>query len=565
MRFMENAHLSQSTSTYQPDSWVNEVPYAKTYVYLTKQEHIQLKWDVRFYKRQHERSVAREAELKQQIELAEAKIRDLTQRLYGKQSEKSSKSSEAQASEAKPKNPRGQVEGSKGHGRTTRPHLPKIEEVRDLQPDERTCPQCNEPFDLFPGTEDSEIVEISVKAYVRKIKRMRYKKHCKCPGVPGLITASTAPRLIPKSSLGVSIWVEALLGKFLSCEPTNRFCADLKSQGAPIAMGTLTGGFKMLAPLFTPLYSAFLDKHLDEKRFGGDETTWKVFEEIEGKVGYLWYLWMTHSASVVYYWMAPGRGANVIKEHMARLNPETIIIFVCDRYKAYQCWAKDSPMIMLAFCWAHVRRDFLDSARAWPDLAEWMHTWVEEIGLLYHLNAQRLEVWDESLPLASQSLTFQVRQLALADSLEAMATKRDLVLAEPQLHQIKKKVLSSLQSHWSGLTVFLDHPETPMDNNSSERKVRNSVNGRKNYYGSGAVWSADLAAMIFSLFQTLIQWGLNPRHWLHAYLTACAENGGIPPMDLTPYLPWAMDGARSYQLSQPLITDFPKQSPLDTT
>ena len=112
-------------------------------------------------------------------------------------------------------------------------------------------------------------------------------------------------------------------------------------------------------------------------------------------------------------------------------------------------------------------RDFLDSARAWPDLAEWMHTWVETIGLLYHLNAQRLEVWDESLPLASQSLIFQARHQALADSLQAMATKRDLALAEPELHQIKKKVLSSLQNHWSGLTVFLDHPKTPMDNNSS--------------------------------------------------------------------------------------------------
>ena len=210
-------------------------------------------------------------------------------------------------------------------------------------------------------------------------------------------------------------------------------------------------------------------------------------------------------------------------------------------------------------------RDFLDSARAWPDLAVCMHTWVETIGLLYHLNAQRLEVWDESLPLASQSLIFQARHQALADSLQAMATKRDLALAEPELHQIKKKVLSSLQNHWSGLTVFLDHPETPMDNNSSERKLRNSVNGRKNYYGSGAVWSADFAAMLFSLFQTIILWGLNPRHWLHAYLSACAENGGLPPTDLAPYLPWAMDEARRHQLSQPLIVDFPKQSPLDTT
>jgi hypothetical protein len=41
--------------------------------------------------------------------------------------------------------------------------------------------------------------------------------------------------------------------------------------------------------------------------------------------------------------MNPGRGAQVNKEHMAGLDPEVLIIFVCDRYRAYQCWAKDFP------------------------------------------------------------------------------------------------------------------------------------------------------------------------------------------------------------------------------
>lgn len=563
---MENAHPSQSSSTHQSDAGTKGTPFSQSYVHLTKQEYVQLKWNNRFWQRQHERAIVREAALKQQLECAEAKIRDLMQRIYGKHTEKSSSSTEAQTGEIKPPRPRGQVRGSKGHGRTPRPHLPEIEELRVLPPDEQVCPHCNEVYEPLPMTEDSEIIEINVKAYKRKVKRQCYKAGCKCPNVPGLIMASPAPRLIPKSSLGVSIWVEALLGKFLYSTPTHRLCADLKNLGAPIAMGTLTGGLKKLALLFKPLNAALLDKHLTEKRFNGDETTWKVFEETEGKIGYRWYLWMTRSVSVVYFWMAPGRGADVIKKHMAGLNLETLIIFVCDRYKAYQCWAKDYPLILLAFCWAHVRRDFLDSARAWPELAVWMHTWVEAIGLLYHLNSQRLEVWDETLPLASQSPSFQVRHLALANALTAMSTKRDLALADPNLHQAQKKVLSSLSNHWSGLTVFLDHPQTQMDNNTAEKSLRNPATGRKNYYGSGAVWSANLAAMLFSVLQTIILWGLNPRHWLHAYLTACAENGGLPPADLTPFLPWAMDEARRQELTRPLILDFPEQpQPLDTS
>jgi hypothetical protein len=35
------------------------------------------------------------------------------------------------------------------------------------------------------------------------------------------------------------------------------------------------------------------------------------------------------------------------------------------------------------------------------------------------------------------------------------------------LHVAKHKVLSSLQRHWDGLTVFLKRPEIAMDNNAA--------------------------------------------------------------------------------------------------
>jgi transposase len=145
-----------------------------------------------------------------------------------------------------------------------------------------------------------------------------------------------------------------------------------------------------------------------------------------------------------------------------------------------------------------------------------------------------------------------------------MAAKSDVVLAKPDLHSAQKKVLNSLKTHWSGLTVFLDHPQTPMDNNKAENSLRNSATGRKNYYGSGAEWSAGLAAMLFSLLQTIRLWNINPRHWMQVYLTACAENGGQPPVDLTPFLPWAMDEARLTELKQPLMSRL-LEYPLDTS
>ena len=123
-----------------------------------------------------------------------------------------------------------------------------------------------------------------------------------------------------------------------------------------------------------------------------------------------------------------------------------------------------------------------------------------------------------------------------------MEQQREDELAQPELHPARRKVLESLRKHWAGLTVFVDHPEVPMDNNTAERSERGPVVGRKNYYGSGAVWSGRLAAMLFSLFQTLALWGLNPRLWLTAYLTACAEAGGRAPREPEALLPWNLVG-----------------------
>jgi transposase len=68
----------------------------------------------------------------------------------------------------------------------------------------------------------------------------------------------------------------------------------------------LTGGLQKLLPLFEPVRAAWLEKHLTERLFQGDETGWKVVAAVTGKIGQRWFLWRTRSASVVYFWMARG-------------------------------------------------------------------------------------------------------------------------------------------------------------------------------------------------------------------------------------------------------------------
>ena len=61
------------------------------------------------------------------------------------------------------------------------------------------------------------------------------------------------------------------------------------------------------------------------------------------------------------------------------------------------------------------------------------------------------------------------------------------------------KALRSLANHREGLTVFVERPRTPMDNNLAERLLRGPVIGRRLSFGSDSAAGAKLAALMHSV------------------------------------------------------------------
>ena len=75
----------------------------------------------------------------------------------------------------------------------------------------------------------------------------------------------------------------------------------------------------------------------------------------------------------------------------------------------------------------------------------------------------------------------------------------------------------------------------------AERALRGPVIGRKNFYGSGSVVSAELASRVWTITATAERAGLNPLTYLSAYLDACAQAGGkaLQGQALARFFPWA--------------------------
>ncbi len=284
------------------------------------------------YKSLHERAKAREELLKQEVQQLNARIRYLEQKLYGRKSEKkasSEKNTSASSSGDEPsKRKRGHQEGSPGHGRRDYSHLPVKEESYEL--DKAICPKCGCPLHEDPrlGTDDSETIEIEVKAYRRKAKKKKYKKGCQCEDVPGIVTAPGPAKLIDKGKLGISVWGHLLLEKYLYQRPINRLLELFKDIEFDAAAGTIGGGLKKLPPLFEPVLKEIIRKNQTERHLHADETRWLVFEFIDGKKSYRWYMWVFVSKQTVVYVLDPSRATSVIEKH---LNVAGVLILSVDR------------------------------------------------------------------------------------------------------------------------------------------------------------------------------------------------------------------------------------------
>lgn len=514
-----------------------------------RREVAELRQEAGYWKGMFAQAKRKNEKLQNEIDELRAENRQLKDKLYGTKSEKKSSQDRSNQLEdssqphSGPKRSRGHQPNTPGPRRRDHSHLPVVEEPVELPDDQCRCSQCGKLREEMTETEDSELIEIDIRAYRRRIRRKRYRSICDCPEIPRTLTAPAAPKLIPKGRYGISVWVHVLLDKFASYRATANLIEQLKLYGLDLPPGTVTEGLKRLVPLLEPIYQALRERNGRSVYRQADETRWPVFVEVEGKKGHRWWLWAFLGEDTVVFRIASSRGHEVPQGHY----PEDIRAFLMvDRYSAYKAMLQvKSGVVVLVFCWAHVRRDFIAVGKGWPELVDWALAWLRRIREIYRLNRERLQ-YDP------QTSAFEEHSTALREAVDGMSKQATDELADPKLREPCRKALQSLQSHWSGLTVFVDDPKIPMDNNASERTVRGPAMGRKNYYGSGSLWSVSLAATMFSILATLKRWNLNPLRWLTWYLESCAAAGGKPPSEIESFLPWNLSDQRREELTGPV-------------
>lgn len=411
------------------------------------------------------------------------------------------------------------------------PHLPRIEIM--VAPESTACPCCRGAMHVI-GEDRSERLDIVPARYqVIVTRRPRYG----CRACSGAVVQSPAPaRLIEGGLPTERLVANVLVAKYADHVPLYRQAQGFARQGIEIDRSTLAFWVGYAAAEVKPVWRLMRAHLLKSTKLFVDETRAPVLDPGRGKTksGYFWALarddrpWRGSDPPAVVYHYAPGRGA----KHALGLLDGFAGVIQTDGYVVYKTVASRAD-IVIAHCWAHVRRDFFDITKTGPaPIAE------ETLRRIARLYAIETEIRDR--PAAERRAVRQARSRPLVDDLKQWFEQQ---LGRVSAKSTTAEAIRYALNQWDGLVRFLDDGRIEIDSNTVERSIRPLVLNRKNALFAGHDRGAENWAVIASLIETCKLQGVNPEAYLADILTRLVE--GWSNARLAELTPWAWAEAQA--------------------
>ena len=187
--------------------------------------------------------------------------------------------------------------------------------------------------------------------------------------------------------------------------------------------------------------------------------------------------------------------------------------------------------MQLAFCWAHVRRNFYELAVPGP--APIASEALKRIAELYAVETEcRGRGPDERRALR------QEKSRLILQALEPwLKAKLGLISQKTKLADATRYALT----RWEGLTRFIDDGRIEIDSNLVERSIRPIALNRKNALFAGSDGGGEHWAVIASLIETCKLCNVEPQTYLTDVMTRIVT--GHPNSKIDDLLPWAYPAA----------------------
>jgi transposase len=407
--------------------------------------------------------------------------------------------------------------------------------------------------------EYDEIDVVPLRFVIKRHKRKKYA--CRCGSC--IETALGPDKLTPGGRYSVSFAIYVAVSKYCDHLPLERQVRMMAREGLVVTSQTLWDQIEQLAWLVESVMPRLRSYVLGHPVVGADETTWELMGKKPGQ-GKSWYVWMLRVETAVFYAIRDGRSFKTAEALLATF----VGVLMCDGYVAYASLARAYPHVVLAHCWAHVRREFVEIEKSFPKPCGEV---IDLIGELFLIEREcpeqgpegdedRLKLrHDKSRPVVEKIVEWFYRTLPTC-------------LPESGLH----KAIGYMVHMWPGLVLFLDNPRVPLSNNGTERAARGPVVGRKNHYGSHSLRGTEVAATFYSLVESAKLNDLEPRFYLRVAaraglrhetvplpheVKAMMADGTLNPADYDEYIEGIVNAALAAAARAGPTPDAPEDSP----
>lgn len=385
--------------------------------------------------------------------------------------------------------------------RVTIKHEPKNTQCGCGHELERIGQDVSERLDYIPG-------KFQVEQHVRGVWTCSCCQKMKQQPMPAHIIDGG----IPTSRL----LAQVICAKYEQHLPLYRQSQIYAKQGVDLPISTLADWVGTTGVQVAPLVDALKIECLQSKVMHADETPIVILNP-KGKTkrGYIWaYTSGEHEQSkIVIYDLQSTRGGQHPKQFLQHQRHPTdpdplpwLGHLVVDDYSGYKPLFNTYADLIEVGCWAHVRRKFFDLHQSTksPMAAQALHS----IGQLYlierHIKEQNLN--------AEQ--TWLERQTHAKPIIKALHLWMMTQHTKATPNGASAKALNYAIKRWTALSVYLDNPAAPIDNNRIENLIRSLALGRKNWLFAGSEKAGQRAAGLMSLIQTAKLNGLDPQAYL---------------------------------------------------
>jgi transposase len=396
----------------------------------------------------------------------------------------------------------------KGHGPRSQPKLPVVEKVFELDKSDRKCDICGGELSEMNGQfEESEVVTVVKRSFVIECQR-RQKYRCRCN--QNVVTAPGPKKLQNGGRYSAEFAVEVAVSKYLDHLPLERQVRMMRREGLDIDSQTLWDQLNALARYLESTYWALGQRVLESPVIHSDETRWPLMGSKKKSAGCVWGL---STPEISFYRMLPTKstkdGRKVLGDYQG--------VAVVDGYAVYEVLARAGPGLQLAHCWAHAKRKFDEAKEHYPQACSEI---LNLIGQLYAV--ERVIPGPFPGDEEAQQLRLRLRQERTKPILEKI---RNWAMAQRALPRSEfGKAVRYMLERWDKLTLFVNNPLVPPDNNPAERALRGPVVGRKNHYGSRSKRGTEVAALFYTLCETAKLQNIEPRAYLLRAACAAIDN-----------------------------------------